>query len=147
MLSTLLHLSTITLNWQPHQVKSHGTARRVCLSMNDISALCFSAIALLPAVCLQDRRTYIVTNYTLPLERQEAAAQHNEVWEYYPDDRPLRTLFLQGDSRAALAPFLAHRHASQQTAMHVLDLKHACSCRRVCPHIYVHATDAVCFVR
>lgn len=34
--------------------------------------------------------------------------QHNETWMYYPDDIPPRS-FYRGDSRAALAPFLAHK--------------------------------------
>jgi hypothetical protein len=36
-------------------------------------------------------------------------AAFNETWGYYPDDKPLHSLALKGDSRAALAPFLAHR--------------------------------------
>lgn len=35
-------------------------------------------------------------------------AQNNETWVYYPDDTPARS-FYRGDSRAALAPFLAHK--------------------------------------
>lgn len=65
-------------------------------------------LALETRLSRKDRRTYIATNYTWPLERQEAAAQHNEMWEYYPDDWPLRSRY-QSDSRLALTPFLAHR--------------------------------------
>lgn len=35
-------------------------------------------------------------------------AENNETWVYYPDDTPARS-FYRGDSRAALAPFLAHK--------------------------------------
>ena len=96
--------------------------------MNDVSDLRFSAIASMPAACLQDRRTYIATNYTWPLERQEAAAQHNEMWEYYPDDWPLRSRY-QSDSRLALTPFLAHRHALQKRLC--MSLISSTLCRRV----------------
>lgn len=35
--------------------------------------------------------------------------QHNETWAHYPDDAPKRSLYA-GDTRAALVPFLAHKH-------------------------------------
>ena len=46
--------------------------------------------------------------------RRESAAA-NETWLAYPDDNPVRTVISGADSRAALAPLLAHQvgsHAS-----------------------------------
>lgn len=62
------------------------------------------------------------------------AAKMNETWAFYPDDEPLRTLALQGDSRAALTPFLAHKCACMQCHIilqnvHVQHFDHrACNC-------------------
>lgn len=54
----------------------------------------------------------MATNHTLGASNKASLKQqHNEVWGYYPDDKPLHTLALKGDSRAALAPFLAFRWA------------------------------------
>ncbi|KAK9803696.1 hypothetical protein WJX73_002056 [Symbiochloris irregularis] len=55
-------------------------------------------------------RAFLVTNYTVGDELRAEGAKRNETWAFYPDDRPLRTLALFGDSRAALAPFLAHKY-------------------------------------
>lgn len=56
-------------------------------------------------------RTYIATNYVVDSALRAEGEQHNETWGSYPDDQPLHSLALHGDSRAALAPFLAHRRA------------------------------------
>ena len=55
-------------------------------------------------------RAFLLTNYTVSDELRVQGAKRNETWAFYPDDRPLRTLALFGDSRAALAPFLAHKY-------------------------------------
>ncbi|KAK9836092.1 hypothetical protein WJX81_000611 [Elliptochloris bilobata] len=52
----------------------------------------------------QGMRTYVATNYAPGAALRAEAEQHNETWAAYPDDRPLRSLALKGDSRAALAP-------------------------------------------
>lgn len=57
----------------------------------------------------QGIRTYVASNQTLTAEERPAVAALGETWEAYPDDVPLRSLALKGDSRAALVPFLAHR--------------------------------------
>lgn len=57
----------------------------------------------------QGLRAFMASNESLPGASAAAAAAAGETWGVYPDDRPLHTLALQGDTRAALAPFLAHR--------------------------------------
>lgn len=57
---------------------------------------------------MQGIRTVISTNSKPTAAIQAEAAQNNETWVYYPDDAPSRS-FYKGDSRAALAPFLAHK--------------------------------------
>ncbi|KAK9817252.1 hypothetical protein WJX72_011896 [[Myrmecia] bisecta] len=53
-------------------------------------------------------RTLIATNNTeLAEQRNEAGRGINEAWQFYPDDKPLRALH-PGDTRAAVAPFMAH---------------------------------------
>lgn len=55
-------------------------------------------------------KTYVATNHTSSSAAKERlVSKHNEHWGFYPDDSPLHTLALKGDSRAALAPFLAFR--------------------------------------
>lgn len=51
----------------------------------------------------------MATNYSMSPERLEQYAKHGESWFAYPDDKPLHSLALKGDSRAALVPFFAHR--------------------------------------
>ena len=59
---------------------------------------------------VQGMQTVVATNETLSSKQlRRRLHRHNEHWEHYPDDVPLRTLALKGDSRAALAPFLAYR--------------------------------------
>ena len=59
---------------------------------------------------VQGMQTVVATNETLSSKLlRRRLHHHNEHWVYYPDDIPLRTLALKGDSRAALAPFLAYR--------------------------------------
>ncbi len=59
---------------------------------------------------MQGIKTYVGTNYTLHSTVQQSnLEEHEEVWGFYPDDKPLHTLALKGDSRAALAPFFAYR--------------------------------------
>ena len=57
---------------------------------------------------MQGIRTVIATNSQPTTEVQAEGARNNETWVYYPDDLPARS-FYRGDSRAALAPFLAHK--------------------------------------
>lgn len=57
---------------------------------------------------MQGIRTLIATNSDISDDIRAEALQHNETWIYYPDDIPPRS-FYRGDSRAALAPFLAHK--------------------------------------
>lgn len=57
---------------------------------------------------MQGIRTVISTNSEPTAAIQAEAAQNNETWVFYPDDAPARS-FYKGDSRAALAPFLAHK--------------------------------------
>lgn len=56
---------------------------------------------------MQGIRTYISTNYT-PSARRQYPSAPNETWAFYPDDLQLRS-FYEGDTRAALVPFLAYR--------------------------------------
>ena len=56
----------------------------------------------------QGIRTVISTNSQPTKDVQAEGALNNETWVYYPDDSPARS-FYKGDSRAALAPFLAHK--------------------------------------
>lgn len=64
----------------------------------------------------KDLRTYVA------LANESVAAQHTqnrssqEVWGYYPDDKPLKGLH-PGDTRAALAPFLAHEVSNAVVTM------------------------------
>ena len=60
---------------------------------------------------MQGVRTFVATNYNLTEGNRTANAAHNETYAYYPDDAPLHSLALKGDSRAALVPFLAHEYA------------------------------------
>lgn len=53
----------------------------------------------------------MATNYSMSAEQLEQNAKHGETWFAYPDDKPLHSLALKGDSRAALVPFFAHRRA------------------------------------
>jgi hypothetical protein len=53
---------------------------------------------------LQGIRTFLATNGPLPQDNLTSLG----VWGRYPDDDPQRSL-LNGDSRAALVPFMAHR--------------------------------------
>ena len=57
---------------------------------------------------IQGIRTVISTNSQPTAAVKAEGAQNNETWVYYPDDTPARS-FYRGDSRAALAPFLAHK--------------------------------------
>ena len=60
---------------------------------------------------LQGLKTFVGTNQSLtPSIKQNRWGLYQELWGYYPDDTPLHTLALKGDSRAALAPFLAYRY-------------------------------------
>lgn len=68
---------------------------------------------------MQGIRTFIATNYNLTEGNRTANAGHNETYAFYPDDSPLHSLALKGDSRAALVPFLAHECASD---LHEADL-------------------------
>ena len=50
--------------------------------------------------------------------RSEAAAA-NETWLAYPDDSPVRTVTSGADSRAALAPLLAHQVKLREITAHI----------------------------
>ena len=52
-------------------------------------------------------RTYVSTNYTLK-SGQSYPSVPSEIWGYYPDDTSLRSYY-EGDTRAALVPFLAFK--------------------------------------
>lgn len=58
----------------------------------------------------QGLQTYLATSYE---ENATASllydSELNETWKYYPDDNPQRSWY-PGDSRAALAPFLAFKN-------------------------------------
>ena len=55
----------------------------------------------------KDMRTYVaLSNETLAAKHAESASSQ-EIWGYYPDDKPLKGLH-PGDTRAGLTPFLAH---------------------------------------
>ena len=68
-----------------------------------IAHMCSALITVL----LQGLQTYLATSYkenaTADMSYSAAA---NETWQHYPDDSPQRSWY-PGDSRAALAPFLA----------------------------------------
>lgn len=55
----------------------------------------------------QGIKTYVSTNYT-PAAGQSYPSIPSETWGYYPDDTSLRSYY-EGDTRAALVPFLAYR--------------------------------------
>ena len=55
-------------------------------------------------------------------EQLDRNAKHGETWHAYPDDKPLHSLALKGDSRAALVPFLAHRYAQAPIVVVTLSL-------------------------
>ncbi|KAK9807637.1 hypothetical protein WJX72_005062 [[Myrmecia] bisecta] len=57
----------------------------------------------------QGIRTFIATNHEPAKELVQEGARFQEVWSSYPDDTPRRSYY-EGDSRAALMPFLAHKH-------------------------------------
>ncbi|KAK9807756.1 hypothetical protein WJX72_008195 [[Myrmecia] bisecta] len=54
-------------------------------------------------------RTFIASSHEPSAEQKAEGKAFQEVWSSYPDDNPVRS-FYAGDSRAALMPFLAHRH-------------------------------------
>lgn len=66
---------------------------------------------------LQGLRTFHATNYKMSEGNRTAHAAHNETYVYYPDDAPLHSLALKGDSRAALVPFMAHKFATHLSAL------------------------------
>ncbi|KAK9811263.1 hypothetical protein WJX72_000828 [[Myrmecia] bisecta] len=55
----------------------------------------------------QGIRTVVLSDKASSNDRLAEGKQFNETWAAYPDDSPLRSLY-PGDSRAALAPFVAH---------------------------------------
>ena len=58
---------------------------------------------------LQGIRTYLAVNDSAVVAaKQQEATVFQETWEYFADDQQLKALH-PGDSRAALAPFLAHQ--------------------------------------
>lgn len=59
-------------------------------------------------VLLQDIRTFVAVDETALAATHPSATEAREIWGYYPDDSPLKGLHA-GDTRAALAPFLAHQ--------------------------------------
>lgn len=59
-------------------------------------------------LCLQGLAAFIVTDAIPSEEDLRAAATNNEIWSTYPDSNDGRTQY-PGDTRAALAPLLAHR--------------------------------------
>ncbi len=58
---------------------------------------------------MQGIRTYLAVNdSTVVKAKQNEAEAFAETWEHFADDAQLKALH-PGDSRAALAPFLAHQ--------------------------------------
>ncbi|KAK9815274.1 hypothetical protein WJX72_000949 [[Myrmecia] bisecta] len=57
----------------------------------------------------QGIRAFIASDAELSDEQKAERRAFNETWCNYPNDEPLRSYY-PGDSRAALVPFLAHRH-------------------------------------
>ena len=53
-------------------------------------------------------RTFVAVDDTALAATHPNATDAREIWGYYPDDSPLKGLHA-GDTRAALAPFLAHQ--------------------------------------
>lgn len=61
---------------------------------------------------LQGIRTYLAVNDSAVVAaKQQEAMVFQETWEYFADDQQLKALH-PGDTRAALAPFLAHQVTS-----------------------------------
>ncbi len=56
---------------------------------------------------LQDTKTFVALNESALAATHPNLSGSTEIWDYYPDDWPLKGLHA-GDTRAALTPFLAH---------------------------------------
>lgn len=63
---------------------------------------------------IQGVRTVIVSDALLSEEQARDAAAHGETWLFYPNDLPKRSAY-SGDTRWALAPFLAHQALSNDS--------------------------------
>lgn len=60
-------------------------------------------------MCLQGIRTYLAVNDSaMVAAKQQEATVFQETWEFFADDQQLKAEH-PGDTRAALAPFLAHQ--------------------------------------
>ena len=61
---------------------------------------------------MQGIRTLVAVNSSVVVEHEGDFKAQGEYWRYYPDDSPFRGLHA-GDTRAAVAPYLAH-HVSHE---------------------------------
>ena len=78
------------------------------LLSHSIALQCTVTCQMAPRLIVHGMRTFIASNKVLTLKQQQEAAQlHNETWTWWPDDEPRRSMY-QGDTRAAIVPFLAH---------------------------------------
>ena len=65
--------------------------------------------------CMQGIRTLVAVNSSVVVEHEGDFKAQGEYWRYYPDDNPFRGLHA-GDTRAAVAPYLAHHVSHDATA-------------------------------
>lgn len=90
-----------------------AVAQRYPVTRNDIAAAfpiddAHTTVAKAGRAWRKGIRTVIATNSTPSQADHTDSQRHGEVWTMYPDDNPLRALY-PGDTRAALAPFIAHK--------------------------------------
>jgi len=98
------------MNWRFERVRIKGTVHLSTVNMH----IC----------CAQGIRTYVATNHSVSSVEQGELSKLGESWGVYPDDKPLHTLALKGDSRAALAPFLAFKYTPPPFPPHPPNLPH-----------------------
>ena len=84
--------------------------------------------------CLQGIRTLLAVNSTVVVEHEYGREVSHESWRYYPDDNPPRGLH-PGDTRAALAPYLAH-HVRGALACYLQPSRQAHSPYRILTQVY-----------
>ena len=77
-----------------------------CYAVHNLYSGCSELLTV--RVLLQDIRTFVAVDETALAATHPNATDAREIWGYYPDDSPLKGLHA-GDTRAALAPFLAHQ--------------------------------------
>jgi len=88
----------------------------------------------------RDMRTFVaLANETVAAEHSKSSGSR-EVWGYYPDDNPLKGLH-PGDTRAAIAPFMAHEVCD--TARYSMS-QHVTACHSMSQYVtvcYMHFHD------